>query len=304
MAKADRFVRKLFDDAQLHNSEAERRPERERRRKSVAIESWIMIYRFWNLLVPKHTLARFPIHARWTRVHKVFFSSVFGQLGTGLCGPHLEFAQSQHTNTANVYHIGGCVRRSKINSVEIDFNLNSKCTHNRRFVSVSVWTNMPLFAFVDWFEKLNQSVEKYNLNGIEWVCVLGCGHGSVCMCRVANERGRKHNRTNKQTIEVCVDWICCSVVVHQSIIRHACYRWTRYFHRLSIYSCMKTVHSNRIGGHAILNKRKAPNVAIRQCKHRRQRRQRENLEKVLRDGSSPQTTSATMGRRRKSWQIN
>lgn len=180
--------------------------------------------------------------------------------------------------------------------------------HTQQAICVGFGLDEYAFVCICWLirkaKSIRRKIQSKRYRVSVCVCVLGCGHGSVCMCRVANERGRKHNRTNKQTIEVCVDWICCSVVVHQSIIRHACYRWTRYFHRLSIYSCMKTVHSNRIGGHAILNKRKAPNVAIRQCKHRRQRRQRENLEKVLRDGSSPQTTSATMGRRRKSWQIN
>lgn len=98
----------------------ERASKRKRGRwsKSVAIESWIMIYRFWNLLVSIHSLsASVCTHVRL--VYTKYFS-VRSAGETGHCGPHFIH---KHTNPTSV-SIGR--RSSKINSVGIDFELRLK----------------------------------------------------------------------------------------------------------------------------------------------------------------------------------
>lgn len=138
MAKADESASVTHSRA-AH--EATTTGEKTERKKKKKIRShWIVnndlpVLKFTRFDIPLSPLSRAYTHVG-TRVHKIFFSSV----GLRLDGEPQPFT---NTNTMDVYHhhrwwmdVRGVrapcgMERSRINSVDIDFDLNSKCTHTQ-----------------------------------------------------------------------------------------------------------------------------------------------------------------------------
>lgn len=158
MGKADR--NRLVENWSVTHSRTAHEPangERKGRwRKSVAVQSWIMIYRLRNSLFSNKL---FPLavacvcvctlHARRTSVHKIFFNSTGLRLVSG--------PQFIHKYNKRIHRCSSC-GRGNINSVGIDFDLNSKCTQHT--ICVGFGLDDCAFVCICWLIRKAKSIRR------------------------------------------------------------------------------------------------------------------------------------------------